>query len=155
MVLYLLALARYWGESCIRSWYTLFRWSVGLRITPDMYRSRGWYWSMVYAMADIFSNDSWEAVILLDAENAFDCLNREVALHNMQLQYPSIARFLSNTYNIPAQLHLWDGSHITSEEGTTQGRSFCNSNLCHINKTLNRISEGKYQGFVTGVVCWW
>ena len=34
---------------------------------------------------------------------------------------PPIGRFLSNTYSIPAEQHLGDGSYIKSEEGTNQG----------------------------------
>ena len=75
----------------------------------------------IHAMAKIFKDDSCEAALLVDADNAFNRLNRKVTLHNLQHQCPPISRFLSNTYKEPAKLHLGDGSHILSEEGTTQG----------------------------------
>ena len=75
----------------------------------------------VHAMARLFDDEECEAVLLVDAENAFNRLNRKTALHNMHHLCPPIARFLKNTYNKPSKLHLGDGTHITSEEGATQG----------------------------------
>ena len=74
----------------------------------------------VHAMRTIFCDDSTEAVLLVDASNAFNCLNRQVALHNIQTLCPPLANILINTYrkNIPLFI---DGRHIFSSEGTTQG----------------------------------
>ena len=43
----------------------------------------------IHAMKDIFEAESTEAVILVDAENAFNKLNRQVALHNIQYLSPN------------------------------------------------------------------
>ena len=75
----------------------------------------------VHAMQEIFKSDECEAVILIDAENAFNRLNREAALKNIKQICPSFHQFLSNSYSKPARLILEDGSHILSEEGVTQG----------------------------------
>ena len=74
----------------------------------------------VHAMRAIFCDDSTEAVLLVDASNAFNCLNRQVALHNIQTLCPPLANILINTYRKDVPLFI-DGRHIFSSEGTTQG----------------------------------
>jgi len=61
-----------------------------------------------------------EAVLLVDATNAFNSLNRHVALQNVLHLCPSIAPAIVNTYRADAQLFV-DGEVIYSREGTTQG----------------------------------
>ena len=78
----------------------------------------------IHAMRKIFDKESTEAVLLVDAENAFNLLNRRAALHNIKELCPSFFRYLSNTYQIPAKMIINDhenSDHILSEEGTTQG----------------------------------
>jgi hypothetical protein len=75
----------------------------------------------IHAMARIFDDDKCEAVILVDAENAFNRLNRKTSLQNIQHLCPPLFQFLNNTYKEPAKLHLGDGTVIMSEEGATQG----------------------------------
>ena len=72
-------------------------------------------------MKDIFDNESTDGVILVDAENAFNKLNRQAALHNMQFLCPSFATVLINTYRKPTRLFILGGGEIASVEGTTQG----------------------------------
>ena len=59
-------------------------------------------------------------VLLVDASNAFNSLNHNVALHNIQFECPAISTFLINTYREPSELFI-DGEVIYSQEGTTQG----------------------------------
>ena len=61
-----------------------------------------------------------DAVILVDATNAFNSLNCENALKNIQHLCPPIAKILINTYQEDAQLYI-DGESLFSQEGTTQG----------------------------------
>ena len=75
----------------------------------------------IHATAMTFEEDSCEALLMVDADNAFNRLNRKVALHNIQRSCPSLYQFLYNGYKEPAKLHLGDGTHILSEEGATQG----------------------------------
>ena len=75
----------------------------------------------IHAMGRAYNDDSSEAVILVDADNAFNRLNRKVALHNIERKCPSIYKYLYNSYKAPARLHLGDGTFIKSEEGVTQG----------------------------------
>ena len=75
----------------------------------------------IHAMRQVFENDETDAVLLIDASNAFNCLNRSVALHNIQITCPKIANYLINTYRHPSRLFIAGGKEIPSQEGTTQG----------------------------------
>ena len=75
----------------------------------------------IHAMSRTFNEEWCEAVILVDAENAFNRLNRKAALHNIQRTCPYLYQFLNNSYKSPSKLHLGDGSFIYSKEGVTQG----------------------------------
>ena len=75
----------------------------------------------IHGISRVFKSDSCEAFILVDADNAFNRLNRKSALHNVERLCPPLHRFLNNTYKEPSRLHLGDGTYIWSEEGATQG----------------------------------
>ena len=45
----------------------------------------------VHAMRSIFDADDTDAVLLIDASNAFNSLNRAAALHNISILRPAIA----------------------------------------------------------------
>ena len=74
----------------------------------------------VHAVQECFQQDGTEAVLLVDASNAFNSLNRNAALHNNRSLCPSISTMLINTYRVPTDLFI-DGEVIFSREGTTQG----------------------------------
>ena len=61
-----------------------------------------------------------KAVLYVISTNAFNSLNKAVALHNIQHLCPSFSTILINTYRHPACLYV-DGDILYSEEGTTQG----------------------------------
>ena len=75
----------------------------------------------IHAMKEIFDQDGTDGVILVDAENAFNKLNRQAALHNMKYLCPEFAVILINTYRKPTRLFITGGGEILSAEGTTQG----------------------------------
>ena len=78
----------------------------------------------IHAMRTIFQDEETEAVLLVDAENAFNNLNRKAALNNIKELCPTFHRYLLNTYQRPAQLIVPGEEHyeiIYSEEGSTQG----------------------------------
>ena len=52
----------------------------------------------VHAMAELFEEPENQGVLLADAENAFNSLNRKVALHNIFYVYPALATVLNNCY---------------------------------------------------------
>ena len=65
-----------------------------------------------------------EAILLVDAENAFNNLNREAALKNIKVLCPPLHQYLHNTYQKPAKLVISGENQydiIYSEEGTIQG----------------------------------
>ena len=53
---------------------------------------------VIQAMQQLFQDDTGEAVILVDATIAFNSLNREAALHNIEYLCTSLATVLTNTY---------------------------------------------------------
>ena len=61
-----------------------------------------------------------DAVILVDASNAFNSLNRQAALRNIHQLCPALSKVLTNTYREDVQLFI-DGEVLLSQEGTTQG----------------------------------
>ena len=65
--------------------------------------------------------EEYDAVILVDASNAFNCLNRKVALHNIQYTRLPLAIILINTYRQAGRLFISGGAELLSQEGTTQG----------------------------------
>ena len=74
----------------------------------------------VHATDQLFKQEDTEAILLVDATNAFNSLNRLSALHNIQRLCPSLATALINTYREPTELFV-DGDVLYSREGTTQG----------------------------------
>ena len=75
----------------------------------------------IHGMKIKFEEEASDGIILVDAENAFNRLNRLAALHNIQYICPPFATVLINTYRTPARLILVGGGEIESSEGTTQG----------------------------------
>ncbi len=74
----------------------------------------------VHAMREISDDSNTDAVLLVDASNAFNTLNWKVALLNIQKKCPPLAKVLINTYRHNPQLFV-GGEAILSQEGTTQG----------------------------------
>ena len=52
----------------------------------------------VHAMRCIFQDPDIEAILLVDATNAFNSIDRKAALHNISTICPSLAQSLINTY---------------------------------------------------------
>ena len=76
----------------------------------------------IHSMKIIFEHEDTEAVILVDASNAFNSLNRQAALHNIQILCPKFSTVLiNNTYRIPGRMIVLGSKDILSTEGTTQG----------------------------------
>ena len=74
----------------------------------------------VHAMRKIFLENETEAILQVDATNAFNSLNRQATFHNIHRLCPPFATVLINTYREHTELFI-DGETILSREGTTQG----------------------------------
>ena len=75
----------------------------------------------IHAMQDIFANEDTEAVLLIDAQNAFYSINLKVMLHNLNFICPIITTYITECYITPARWFIIDGGEILSKEGTNQG----------------------------------
>jgi len=69
----------------------------------------------------IFSHDNTDAVLLVDASNAFNQVNCQSAQHNIFILCPSFTTILKNTYGVPIKLFITGEGEIASTEGITQG----------------------------------
>ena len=75
----------------------------------------------VHAMYDLYQDEDSHGIIQIDANNAFNVINRNVFLHNIQILCTMISTFVRNWYLKPARLFVLGGVEIPSAEGTTQG----------------------------------
>ena len=71
-------------------------------------------------MRQLFNNENTEALLLVDASNAFNSLNRANALANIRGLCPPFSTILINLYRESADLVL-GANTLLSQEGTTQG----------------------------------
>ena len=58
----------------------------------------------IHSMRCIFEDKRIDAVV--DARNAFNSLNRQATLHNIQIICPQITTTLDNTYRRPTRLMI-------------------------------------------------
>ena len=75
----------------------------------------------IHAVRTMFEDNDDYAVILIDASNAFNSINRKAALHNIGVLCPIMHTFACNLYQPRVRLFVQGGAEISSTEGTTQG----------------------------------
>ena len=77
----------------------------------------------IHTMRMSFDNESSEAILLVDASNAFNTINREALIHNIGKLCPSMSNIVYNTYQTAVRMFVSGRSQceILSTEGTTQG----------------------------------
>ena len=68
----------------------------------------------IHSMKLIFEQDSTDGVILVDASNAFNSLNRKAALHNIRIICPEFSTVLINTYRRLVRMFIEGGGEILS-----------------------------------------
>ncbi len=62
----------------------------------------------IHAMRYICDADDTEAILRIDASNAFNSLDRTAALHNLRILCPTMATCAVNTYRLPNGIvHSW------------------------------------------------
>ena len=77
--------------------------------------------ALIRATEKFFKEESTEAVLLIDAENAFNSINRKVFLRNISILCPPLSLFVTNCYATSAWLFVIIGSEIKPNEGTIGG----------------------------------
>ena len=74
----------------------------------------------VGTLSSIYSKDESNVTLLLDVDNAFIRISRNVMLNNIQMIFPIIATYAVNPYSQEARLTISGGEEIKSVEGVTQ-----------------------------------
>ena len=77
------------------------------------------YEAIIHAVRELYCQSVSEAILLIDASNAFNCFARNIALMNIQEICPPFSVPLINMYRQPVELFV-DGESNFSTEGTTQ-----------------------------------
>ena len=75
----------------------------------------------IHAMSQVFEEEGTDGILLIDASNAFNQMNRSAALHNIQIMCKEMALYVINTYRSPSRLFICGEGGILSQEVTTQG----------------------------------
>ena len=75
----------------------------------------------IHAMRTLYENEETDAVLLIDAANAFNSINRTAMLKNIERICPAAYLYAYNCYAAHARLFVLGGQEIRSMEGTTQG----------------------------------
>ena len=74
----------------------------------------------IHTMSDVLNERESDGILLVDAHNAFNNLNRQAALLNVNRLCPALGKVVINTYRSAADLFV-AGELVKSREGTTQG----------------------------------
>ena len=75
----------------------------------------------IHAMRTLYEEEDSDAVLLIDAANAFNSINRVAMLKNIERICPIAYVYAYNCYSVHARLFVIGGEEIRSMEGTTQG----------------------------------
>ena len=79
--------------------------------------------AVIHSIKEIFDDEQTDAVVLVDAINAFNSLNRNAALHNMQILYSQFSAILINMYRLPVRMTVFGSKDVVSNEGATPGNN--------------------------------
>ena len=85
--------------------------------------------SAILAMRNIFEADETDSVLLIDASNAFNALNRAAALHNIRELCLTLATYVINTYRQPKCTRNDTALGYTSNHLTMSGEDSRELNL--------------------------
>ena len=101
----------------------------------------------IHALDALFDEGTTEGILLVDASNVLNNLNRQATLMNGQKLYPVFAAALVNTYWLEPSLFI-DGETILSRQGTTQVAM-----AMYANGILPLILHLLYSILLTDLVC--
>ena len=119
----------------------------------------------IHALRHIFDDVTTEAALLVDASNAFNNLNRQLALANISALCPAFSRILINTYRNDANLFV-GGETILSQEGTTQADPLAMAMyalalvpmITHLSDIVKQVwyaDDAAAAGHLTDLHTWW
>ena len=63
-------------------------------------------------MSQVFVEEGTDGILLIDASNAFNQMNRSIVLHNIQVTFKEKLLYIINTYRSPSRLFICDGGEI-------------------------------------------
>ena len=89
-------------------------------ISTSMCRLWSWCEVAIYTMDLIFNDQNTDAILLIDAKNAFNLINKEAFIHNVKMMFPVFGTFVSNCYSSSSRVFIIGGGELKSTEGTTQ-----------------------------------
>ena len=84
-----------------------------------------------HAVHYLFEADDTDAVLLIDATNPFNFVNRATALHHIRILCPALATNAINTYRVPVRLFVTGGKELPSTERNHARQSSSNELLRH------------------------
>ena len=97
----------------------------------------------IHAVRRMYENPEIEGILLVDASNAFNALNRASAIHNVQYRCPELYKLTRNLYSCEAELFVAGSEEtILSREGTTQGGPESNGFYATSTMTLFEPTQG-------------
>ena len=67
-------------------------------------------------MNDLFQQNETKAVLLVDAENVFNSIDKKAILHEISITCPVILIFVSNCYLVLARLYVFGNKDIKKEQ---------------------------------------
>ena len=81
--------------------------------------------SAIHAMKKFFTDDDSDEILPINADNAFNRINRKVALWNIQHTCPALKHIIINFYRSSSQIYVNSEGFFSllSQEGLTQGCS--------------------------------
>ena len=74
----------------------------------------------IHRLRKQFETPETQGILLIDAKNAFNSLNRDLESRNIEKLCPSIITAIRNSYKTLTSLFI-NGTTLQSQEGTTQG----------------------------------
>ena len=95
-----------------------------------------------------------QAILVINAVNGFNIINRKVLLHSTKYLFPELATFIYNCYVIPARLSIMGGKEIRFHERTTQGdptaMAVCAIELTHLDNLPSISKHAVFADDLTG-----
>ena len=95
----------------------------------------------IHALRDQYSKTSADAVLLIDAENAFNSLNRKLAFKNTKKTCPSPLSAIKNSYSIHLNCSLTKKHLISRRDSPGGSKSNCHIRSSHNNPQKTFISR--------------